>query len=442
MRSLAVFLTVFSVLPAALVFPFVGVLLWAWVAFMNPHREAFGLAYDFPFNFYIAAATLLAWFVSAEPKRLPNQLLPVLLIAFAVLFSLSTYFAIDFDRSYALWDRHIKTIALAVVALGLMTSKLRIQAFLWVTVISIGYYAVKGAGYLLATGSASATIFGPSDSMIADNNNLSLAIVLIIPLLHYLRSTSANSAVKAACLIGILLAIVAVVGTYSRGGFIGLLVVGFAFLSMSRRKMAATLVAVVLGLGIWQLAPAAWLSRIDTIQTYQQDDSALSRIYAWQTSWNLAIERPLVGGGFAAIENPATYSHFRGPHDTTKDGRAAHSIYFQLLGDHGFPAFVVFLAMIGAAIFNLTRILKATRDQPHLAWSNLLARMLLVSIAGYVSAGSFLSMAYYDVFFCLLVMSVSLREVVASSGVEQHTEEVSPIETGNRPVPAFRARLS
>lgn len=439
MRSIAVFLAVFSALPAALVFPFVGVLLWAWIAFMNPHREAFGLAYAFPFNFYIAAVTLGAWVVSLEPKRLPNQLLPALLIIFALLFSITTYFAIDFDHAYPLWERHIKSVVLALVILGLMTSRLRIQAFLWIVVVSIGYYAVKGAGYVLVTGSAAATIFGPSDSMIADNNHLSLAIVLIIPLLHYLRVTTTNALVRAACWVGIFLAVIAVVGTYSRGGFIGLVVIGLAFLIMSRHKVAAILITAVLAFSTFQFAPPQWLKRIDTIQAYQQDDSALSRLHAWQTSWNLAAARPFVGGGFSAIENPKTYSHFRGPYDATKDGRAAHSIYFQLLGDHGFPTLFTYLLIVGAGIFNLTRVLRDTRGSPDLAWANMLSRMLLVSIAGFMAAGSFLSMAYYDLFFCLVAMTAALRAVVTESAyVELADQQESIGDGGLRPIPAAR----
>ena len=227
-RSIFFTVVIFSVLPLALVFPFVGVLLWAWTSFSSIYRETFGFASDFSFNYYIAATTMVAWLISNEPKNLPNQSMPVFVIALAVWMSVSTYFAIDYATAYPLWTNYIKTMLLVVVTMALTTTKLRIQAFVWIIVLSIGYYAAKGAGFMLLTGSIGSRVFGPDDSMIADNNNLSLAIVMTIPLLNYLRASSRSQWVKGVCIALLALSIIATIGTYSRGGFVALLVVGAA----------------------------------------------------------------------------------------------------------------------------------------------------------------------------------------------------------------------
>ena len=84
----------------ALVYPFVGVLLWAWISFMSPHREALDFAGDFPFNFYTAVTTLAAWVLSLEPKALPNQIMRRLVIAFAPSRRSRRYFALDGTSAY------------------------------------------------------------------------------------------------------------------------------------------------------------------------------------------------------------------------------------------------------------------------------------------------------------------------------------------------------
>jgi probable O-glycosylation ligase (exosortase A-associated) len=204
--------------------------------------------------------------------------------------------------------------------------------------------------------------------------------------------------------------IVAIVGTYSRGGFVGLIVVGFAFFLLSKHKIVSLIVAVAVSATIFVTAPQDWKDRMVGISDYEQDGSAQGRIEAWQTSWNLAADRPLVGGGFAAIEQKSVSSRYRPGSQAV--ARAPHSVYFQVLGDHGFLGLFLYLTIAFIATANLFRIQALTRGHEELEWANVLSRMLLISYAGFLMAGSFLSMAYYDVFLCMLALSVSLREIV------------------------------
>lgn len=423
-RGLLAFVVIFAALPVALFYPFVGFLMWEWVAFMNPHREAFGFASSFSFNFYIAIVTIAAWVFSLEPKTLPSQIMPALMIAFAILVSATTFFAIEHAPAYDLWSTHIKTLALALVVMVMVNSKLRVQAFLWIAAISIGYYAVKGAGFVLLTGSVGSRVFGPDNSMIADNNNLGLAMVMILPVINYLRLTSANNYVRLGCWLALLLSIVAIVGTYSRGGFVGLIIVGFAFFLLSKHKFVSLIATVIIGVVILYAAPKDWQERMGTIQSYERDGSAQGRVEAWQTSWNLAVDRPLVGGGFAAIEQKSVSSKYR-PGSYAR-ARAAHSIYFQVLGDHGFIGLFLYLAIVLVATANLFRIQALTRGHEDLEWAHVLSRMLLISYAGFLMAGSFLSMAYYDVFLCMVALSVSLREIVRKQLEESSYQAEEP----------------
>jgi probable O-glycosylation ligase (exosortase A-associated) len=427
-RGLLVFAVVFAALPIALFYPFVGFLLWEWISFMSPHREAFGLASAFSFNFYIAVVTVTAWIFSLEPKSLPNQIMPLLMVAFALLTSLTTFFALEHQIAFELWNTHIKTFALALVVMVMVNSRLRVQAFIWVAAISIGYYAVKGALFVLLTGSVGSRVFGPENSMIADNNNLGLAMVMTLPIINYLRISSANRYIQLGCWLAIAMTIIAIVGTYSRGGFVGLVVVGFAFFLLSKHKVVSLIVAAVVGATIFVTAPQDWKDRMFGISNYEQDASAQGRIEAWQTAWNLAADRPLVGGGFAAIEQKSVSSKYRPGSQAV--ARAPHSVYFQVLGDHGFLGLILYLTIALVATANLFRIQALTRGHEELEWANVLSRMLLISYAGFLMAGSFLSMAYYDVFLCLLALSVSLREIVRrrlEEGAEADQPDLVPV---------------
>jgi len=169
--------------------------------------------------------------------------------------------------------------------------------------------------------------------------------------------------------------------------------------------MAATLPIVL---------PSSWFERMSTIQSYSQDASFEGRVAAWTTSLNIATARPLTGGGFSAIELDPVARQFQSPGSLTV-GRAAHSIYFQVLGDTGFVGLALYLLMIAAAGLNTVLVLAATRGRPDLGWANLLARMLQVSIVAMLVGGAALSMAYYDGFLVLLALSASLHQVVCRS---------------------------
>src|SRR5207249_1071128 len=124
--------------------------------------------------------------------------------------------------------------------------------------------------------------------------------------------------------------------TYSRGGFLGLLVVlGVLFLSR-QNVLPVVLAALLLCLLAFGFAPQKWVNRIDTIVNYQQDGSAMGRLTAWSVAFRLATDNPITGGGFWSITSGQTYRRYLPdyPHDDSPD---AHSIYLGLLGEQAYP---------------------------------------------------------------------------------------------------------
>jgi probable O-glycosylation ligase (exosortase A-associated) len=239
--------------------------------------------------------------------------------------------------------------------------------------------------------------------------------------------------VKVACIIVGLLSVIAIIGTGSRGGFIGLAVVGIGFIVFAKPKFGALLIPAAMAAGIWAYAPSSWWQRVETIGAYQTDESAANRFAAWRTSFNVAVDRPLIGGGFSAIEtdkvdfkyNKTDWRASKSEQEKSRS-RAAHSVFFQVLGDHGFLGLALWLAIVGTGILNLLRVIALSRDHPELDWARLLARTMLITFLGYLSAGTFLSMAYYDVFLCLLAVTAALREIVGRT-VQGAREPMIPL---------------
>ena len=307
--------------------------------------------------------------------------------------------------------RYLKTFVLLILIMSLANSRLRLHAFIIVTVISIGYYGVYG-GLVGVISGGNSQFTGPPGSHIDDNNHLALAIVVIIPLMNYLRMYSENKLVRLAFLGSMGLSVITVLVTYSRGGFLGLSAMGAMFWWKSKHKLVSLIVIAVLAVPAFLMMPQKWWDRMDTIETASENDSSFqSRLAAWETAFNLAVANPILGGGFSATQSPAVYGQYKPAGDPTIM-RAAHSIYFQVLGDLGFVGLTVFLMIFFTGWLNSVAVVRKGSKLPGMEWAVDLSKMIQVSMAGYLVAGAALSMAYYDVTLALIVVLARLRTIV------------------------------
>ena len=113
---------------------------------------------------------------------------------------------------------------------------------------------------------------------------------------------------------------------------------------------------------------------------------------AWKEATYIAIDHFPFGAGFYAPQRPEifhSYFPYAIPH-------AAHSIYFQVLGEHGFVGLALYLAVLVLALRNASIILRQTRNRPELEWAHDLANMMQIALIGYYVGGAALSMAYFD----------------------------------------------
>jgi probable O-glycosylation ligase (exosortase A-associated) len=407
MRSILVALLVFGSLPVILIKPHVGVLVWSWIGYMNPHRLTWGFAYDFPFALVIGVATSAAWLFSREPKALPWHPLVLLLAIFAAWVSFTTLFAIYPDPAQWKWDRTIKILLLnGFVTLGLITTRGRLDALIWVIVLSLGFFAVKGAVFTLLTGGIY-RLQGPPGSFIADNNQFGMALLMTLPLVRYLQLTAQSRWVRLALGVAIVGFLVAVLGTYSRGAVIGLAITAVALLVKSRHRMSLALMTGVALAAAVQFMPEHWHDRVASIFAYEEDASAQARLDSWRYAVEVAREHPLVGGGFEV---------FRGNEASTSAGyRSAHSIYFEVLAEHGYLGLAIFVALGLGAYLSAGSVVRRAGEHGELSWAVDLAAMAQVSIVGYAVAGLFLNLATFDLYYHLVAIVVITHALVRKS---------------------------
>lgn len=402
MRDLFVTLVVLGSIPFILKRPFVGILMWTWLGYMNPHKLSWGFATDFPFAQLVALATLMGLLVSKEVKKIPWTKETVVLLFFIIWMCITTVYAFNPSIAGAQLDKVLKIQLMTFVTLMLLTEPKRIHQLVWVIALSLGFYGIKGGIFTILTGGGY-HVYGPSGTFIGGNNEMGLALLMTIPLMRYLQLEATQGWLKLGLTGAIVFSLVAVLGTQSRGALVGLVVMGLFFVWKSPRK---ALFFLLMGLAIPLILgfmPESWWERMGSIQNYEQDASAMGRIIAWKFAYNVALEN-FMGGGFNAL--------------VISGMRDVHSIYFEVMSEHGFFGLLLYLLLLAFTWLSAGWILKHSKKHEELKWARNLAPMLQVSGIAYCACGAFLGLAYFDLIYLLVAITVATRKLVADKLTE------------------------
>ena len=157
-----------------------------------------------------------------------------------------------------------------------------------------------------------------------------------------------------------------------------------------------------------------WLDRVSSIADYESDTgSAVLRILVWKWTLEFVKSYP-VGGGFHAyvvnqISLPGSASN---PGGTIQFGRAFHSIYFEMLGEQGWPGLAMFLTIAVLALWNTVKVHRISKRNPDLEWCGALALAVRAGLAAFLSAGAFVGIAFQPMFWYFVAMTVCLRSYV------------------------------
>jgi len=422
--------------PLALRFPFIGVYLWAWLSLMNPHRLAYGFAQELPFNMAVAAITLVGCVFSSERMKIKLHPLAVLIALFSIWITLTTLFAPVPEVTNPLWSRNIKTMLLMFMVMALITNRARLHGLVWIMVISLGYFGLKGGGFVILTG-GNHIVFGPVRSMIEDNNALALALIMTLPLMNYLRLHSEHKLTKIGLAAAMFLTLAAVIGSYSRGGFIAMAaMLGFFWLK-GRAKLATAALAALAMLTAFLFMPEKYVARISSINEFSEDSSFRGRLDAWEVALHTATDN-FLGAGFDGPRQGVVWQRYL----PEASPRASHSIYFMVLGEHGFIGLAIYLAICFAAWRNFARVLAKTRDQPALLWARDLATSLQVAMIGFLVGGIALPMAYYDGFLTIVAISACLFRIVEEALVPAALPSAKASQKAGRSAAPFPAIFS
>ena len=420
MRDILVAVVIIALLPLSLFRPAFGAMVYAWVGLMNPHRLSWRMA-DAPVGLAVALATIAGAFFTNSFRRPPFKLTTIVLLVFLLYTTFTTYEAFSQHEAWEYWNRFAKVLLMCFVSMMLLQERKLLESFLWVCMASVGFYGVKGGIFSLATG-GNYRVWGPQGSWIEGNNELAVAELMILPLMLYFLRRAKKKWERLAYWAALVFTMIAILFSYSRGAFLGFAGVASLMIVRSRYRLQASLMAIVIVALMMSLAPPSWTGRMSTIGGYQQDESAMGRINAWHFATNLAKDR-LIGGGFRTFTRELFLQYAPDPTDV----HDAHSIYFEVIGEQGFPGFFLYMVIMLTTLLRLEGLRRRGRRDPASHWVSELAEMLQFGVIAFAIGGAFLGLAYLDLYYYLVIGALLLELIAQREAAARAVAAASPL---------------
>lgn len=408
--------------------PFLLCLIFVAFSFFRIH-EAIPALHPLQIPLAIGALTLLAltWhmFIARTVQPFwPREL--KLFAAFFLLTTLGMVLALNPLIAFNYWTGVFDKIAITTIAIAWLmrtpadvnlASRVFVLCGLLISSIAI-HNAMTGVGLV---GGTRVTIGRELLSPIGDPNDLALA--LLFPL-GFATAFAINRTGFFNRLIGlgtIPAILTAIIFTQSRGGLIGVLTV-FAAVGLRSVKSKGLVVAAGLAMALILVSAMKISDRADISATATAiDESSMDRLYAWRAAVNMALARPLNGVG---LSNFSESIFFYADHWSNFRDMVAHSTWFTVLAETGFPGFILFVLMVAAIYSSASQSLRLLTERDAPPVMRAMALGLTAALAGFCAAGTFLTQTFTWPIYILLALTVAMRRMAndfVSRSASQHS---------------------
>jgi O-antigen ligase len=253
-----------------------------------------------------------------------------------------------------------------------------------------------------------------------DANDFATLITTAMPLGLYFALAYRRVVLRLLSFGGLLVLVVALIRSGSRGGFLAFLAVAafilVGFTSVPARARISGL-AVILAVLSTTASDKYW-TQMQTIvhphEDYNTTDET-GRVKIWKRGIGYMVGSPAFGVGMGNFQTAeGTLSSFARRSETGRGVRwgAAHNTFVQIGAELGIPGLLLFLGLLVSLFASLRRVARyAARAGPaHTDWARL-AQSLTAALVGFVVGSFFLSLAYADMLYTLAALVVALAKI-------------------------------
>ncbi len=392
MQSIFIFLVWAGLIALGFYAPFVLGLGYIWVDLFRPQDVAPSIR-SIPFSLIMGGLCGLVYLIADRRNPPRINTVTVLMIVWAVWITLTTTWAAIPDRAWLKWDWAVKTILFSAFMPFLFRTRVQIEAAILTIVCTIFAQTIPFAVKTMIAGSGYDRALGvlPSQVGLGESSLLAVASIACIPFIMFLKRHSLlmkNAGVlRLLYFVGPVLAVVGAFATFARAGIVSCGVWAAYTWWHSKHKISLAVAFWLSGMLLIPLMGDAWVARMETVSKPEDESSAFTRLLVWQWTIEYALQNPLGGGFDVYLINSRTV--FRPDGSTfTIEARAFHSLYFEVLGEHGIVGAVIFLLLLLAFYIKLMRLAKKTKRMPGFEWLHDLSRAVLIAATAYFAGAS------------------------------------------------------
>lgn len=444
-RSLYILLVFLSFIGMGTAAPFVFSLGYVWVDLFRPQQVAYLILPSIQVSLIMGALAFGGYLLMDRraPPRL--NLVLILTLLWAAWITITTIFlAVAPEAAWQKWDWAVKTIVFSALIPFVFRSRVQIEAFIQVYLFAVAIHIlptglktmISGGGYGRELGVVGGnTGFG-------EGSTLATVAMMMLPIILWLMKYNLLfPRTKLVRLLYIFVAVVSLacaVGTYTRTGLVGMVVVGGIMWFRSQSKVLFAFV-ILAGIGLVGFVSSdAWSERVSTIND-PTENSSLGRILVWQWTMGFVASNPL-GGGFESYRiNQITFPAADGGEAVVVQGKAFHNIFFEALGEHGYPGLAIFLGLILCTVLSLQQTARWAKRTEGMTWLRDLALALQTALVTLLACGMFIGIAFQPMLYYLFALSVCLanyrqraRVATLAAPTEAAPRDVAPSGHGWR----------
>lgn len=437
MRDIIVSLVIFGLMPACYRKPFVGLVVFSWLAYMRVQDLAWGFARGMRWSYYVALITFAGFLKDkrGKPWFYPDMRCYVM-IALVIIVFIGVAVSGAGPNQMRKFMEFGKIVAIALFTTTVVTNKERLRVLLWVISLSLGFYGIKSGIWGILGGQQ--ILRGPG-GMLADNNDFSLALGMAVPMLLHLGFVEKRRVIKRTFFFAVPLTIITVGLTHSRGGFLALAAGIMVLVWRSRNRVMGLVAGLFLAVAAFIAAPESYKERIYSITEYETEGSAQGRLRAWGIAVNMAMGNPVLGVGLGYFQKEyLNYAENPTPGERDRsDIIVAHNSYLQIWSECGTPALLLYLTLIGASFYTIWRIRRKARTRYYSSWMLNYCTMFEASLVTFMVGATFLNRAHFDLFYHWVALIMVFGHIADR---EMANVELHPVREGGRaPVHAVRA---
>lgn len=393
---------------------FCGIFLFSLILYYRPYELIPALSSLTSMAFYTGVATLAVYAfaqlsIEGNLTARPKEINLVLLLGVAAILSMP----MAGDPGFA-WktfsEMLLKTIVIFIVLVNVVRTEGRLKLLLWLVLVVSMYLSVNAINDyrhgLFGTGALEthdARIAGKIKGLFENSNDLALHLVTMFPIAVGLGLSGRGLFRKLIYFGGAALMIAAVIVTFSRGGFMGLVAAVFVLVRrLGRKNRVATTGALVFAIIIFlALAPGSYSGRLSTVFNSSADltGSSSQRTEVLKRSFWVALRYPLFGVGIGNF-------HFKSPRNLE-----THNAYTQVASEMGLAAAVIYVLFLIHPLRRLRLIENQSYAKPEHTRFYYLAVGLQASLVGFMVSSFFGAVAYHWYVYYLVAYAVCLHRL-------------------------------